>query len=44
MNHLADKTPKYQQIIQYIIDKIENKEFKDGEKLPTEEELCSYFF
>jgi len=43
MNHLLDKTPKYQQIIQYILDKIENKEFKDGEKLPTEEELCSYF-
>lgn len=43
MNNLVDKTPKYQQIIQYIIEKIEKKEFKDGEKLPTEQELCSYF-
>ncbi|MCM0646910.1 GntR family transcriptional regulator [Clostridium swellfunianum] len=43
MNNLLNKTPKYQQIIQYIIDKIEKKEFKEGQKLPTEEELCSYF-
>lgn len=43
MYSLADKTPKYLQIVNYIIEQIKNKEFKDGDKLPTEDELCSYF-
>ena len=43
MYNIIDKTPKYLQIIDYIMQQINKKELKDGDKLPTEEELCSYF-
>lgn len=34
---------KYKVIYQYIIEKIESGVYKEGEKLPSEDELCLYF-
>ena len=31
------------QIIDYLVQQINNKELKDGDKFPTEEVLCAYF-
>lgn len=36
-------TPKYLNIIQYFAQKIENGELQNGDKLPTEEEICNFF-
>ena len=35
--------PKYTHIIQHFVDKINSGNMKDGDKLPTEDVLCSYF-
>jgi DNA-binding GntR family transcriptional regulator len=35
--------PKYLEIEAYFIDKIENKEFDHGYKIPSEDELCKLF-
>lgn len=35
--------PKYTHIIQYFMNRINSGELKDGDKLPTEDVLCSYF-
>lgn len=41
--NINDMAPKYTHIIQYFVEKIESGELKDGDKLPTEDVLCSYF-
>jgi Transcriptional regulators len=41
--NLSDMAPKYTHIIQYFIEKIKSGELKDGDQLPTEDLLCSYF-
>ncbi|HBK69021.1 MAG TPA: phosphonate metabolism transcriptional regulator PhnF [Firmicutes bacterium] len=41
--NVADMAPKYTYIVQHFIDKIKSGELKDGDKLPTENVLCSYF-
>ena len=38
-----ESAPKYQLIYQHYVKKIESGELKDGERLPTEEELCLLF-
>ena len=38
-----ESAPKYQLIYQHYVKKIEDGELKDGERLPTEEELCLLF-
>lgn len=38
-----DYTPLYIQIKHYIIDKIANNEYKPGDKIPSEKELCNLF-
>lgn len=38
-----DMAPKYTHIFQHFVDKIKSGELKDGDKLPTEDILCSYF-
>lgn len=35
--------PKYAQIMNYYITKIKNKELIEGQKLPTEDEICKLF-
>lgn len=40
---INELTPKYLNIIQYFAQKIENGDFQDGDKLPTEEEICNFF-
>jgi len=35
--------PLYQQIEDYILDKIESHEYKEGDTIPTEKELCKLF-
>lgn len=34
---------KYQLIYNYVVDKIESGEFKDGDKIPSENEMCALF-
>lgn len=41
--NIYDMAPKYTHIIQHFLEKIKSGEMKDGDKLPAEEELCSYF-
>lgn len=38
-----ESAPKYQQICQHYVKKIESGELTDGQQLPTEEELCQLF-
>ncbi|HHV83496.1 MAG TPA: GntR family transcriptional regulator [Tepidanaerobacter syntrophicus] len=41
--NINELTPKYLQIIQYFAEKIENGDLKEGDKLPTEQEICNFF-
>ncbi|KUO70843.1 MAG: hypothetical protein APF77_14340, partial [Clostridia bacterium BRH_c25] len=41
--NIFDMAPKYSHIFQHFVDKIKSGELKDGDKLPTEDVLCSYF-
>lgn len=41
--NIYDMAPKYTHIFQHFVDKIKSGELKDGDKLPTEDVLCSYF-
>ncbi|MEG0944567.1 MAG: GntR family transcriptional regulator [Angelakisella sp.] len=40
---MSNKLPKYAQIIEYFTEKIKRKELAEGEKIPTEEDLCRLF-
>lgn len=41
--NIGEMTPRYLQILKYFIGKIDNGDFKEGDKLPTEEEICNLF-
>lgn len=41
--NIHEMAPRYLQIIQYFISKIEAGELNNGDKLPTEEEICRFF-
>lgn len=41
--NLNEMAPRYIQIIQYFVDKIESGNLINGDKLPTEEEICKFF-
>lgn len=41
--NISELTPRYLQIIQYYADKIDSGELKEGDKLPTEREICNFF-
>ena len=41
--NINEMAPRYIQIIQYFVDKIEGGNLNNGDKLPTEEEICKFF-
>jgi len=41
--NINEMAPRYVQIIQYFVDKIESGNLNNGDKLPTEEEICKFF-
>jgi len=41
--NINEMSPRYIQIIQYYVDKIEKGYLNNGDKLPTEEEICKFF-
>lgn len=41
--NINEMAPRYIQIIQYFADKIEKGDLSNGDKLPTEEEICKFF-
>lgn len=41
--NINEMAPRYMQIIQYFVDKIERGVLNNGDKLPTEEEICKFF-
>lgn len=41
--NISELTPRYLQIIQYFAEKIDSGELKEGDKLPTEQEICNFF-
>lgn len=43
MKNMNNMIPRYLNIVQYFQQKIENGDMSNGDKLPTEEEICSYF-
>lgn len=41
--NMNDSIPLYQQVYEILSEKIENKEYRAGERIPTEDELCKLF-
>jgi len=41
--NINEMAPRYMQIIQYFVDKIDRGVLNNGDKLPTEEEICKIF-
>ena len=41
--NINEMVPRYMQIIQYFVDKIDRGILDNGDKLPTEEEICKIF-
>ena len=41
--NINEMAPRYIQIIQYFVDKIKRGDLNNGDKLPTEEEICKFF-